>query len=307
MQRMPIGETTMRSQKLLGKKYEHLKGKVIALVGIGGTGCTVAQLLSKYPVKLILIDRDIVEKDNLERQILFSEADVGKPKVLAAKVDGEKRFVDLSRETIDFQGVDLVIDCTDNTDTRLLINDYCKKHNIPWLYTGAVGKQGALFLTVGQPCFACFNQEKFGATCAEVGVLNSTVSLVGSLAVAWAIDFLTYRTLTGLLRVNTSTYEMELLSIKSDPHCPACRGDFAYLDGRKGKHICQICTDKFLLHTKKIDLEELEQRLVRDYDVDRNEYSLLVGDILLFAHGAVRIRAHSAAEAKKKFDEVIGM
>ena len=133
-----------RSKIILGDGYDRIKDKTIAIVGVGGTGSTVAQLLSRMnPKKLILIDGDTVEEINLERQILYYKEDIGKKKTEAAKerlkdfCAIESRAERLTESNINFENSDLVIDCTDNIETRQLINNYCHKKKINWIYTGS--------------------------------------------------------------------------------------------------------------------------------------------------------------------------
>lgn len=295
----------MRNEKILGKGS--LKGKSVVIVGVGGTGCAVAQLLSRLGLKLILIDRDLVEETNIERQILFNKSDIGKPKVTAAKErlgNAEARFEDVNHQTIDLDA-DLVIDCTDNIETRLLINDYCKKKGIPWIYTGAVGRIGAVYFNKNA-CFSCFNKSNYGQTCSEVGVLNTTVSLVGSIAAAIAVDYLALgKVEEDLIRINMENNALEKIKIKKDPDCNPCNGRFNYLDGTETKKFIKFCSRgryHFFLN-RKIDLAEIGKRLGGRID----DYSVSTKDFVIFSHGRVIVHAENEIQAKKKYDELIGI
>ena len=119
--------------------------KKVVIVGIGALGTVAAELLARAGIgSLRLIDRDVVEESNLQRQILFTEKDVGKSKsVMAAeklkeinsliKIESYPLHLDPKNVSL-LQDADLVLDCTDNLETRFLINDHCRKEKIPWIY-----------------------------------------------------------------------------------------------------------------------------------------------------------------------------
>lgn len=283
----------------------------VAIIGVGGTGCTAAQLLSRSGFDLLLIDRDIVEESNLDRQILYDKNDIGNAKVIAAEkrlgCKVETRFEDVNPFTIDLQGIDLVIDCTDNIQTRLLINDYCKKNRIPWIYTGAVAKIGALYFNHPEgPCFSCFNRENYGDTCNEVGVLTATVSLVGSMAASMALSFRDGTVDDNLIRMNLENNRIDRIKVKKNPDCSACQLDFKYLNS--SKNITRFCSDTFQINSsRRFDLEEVEDRISAYGKVQRNDHVLRCRDFTVFPHGSALIKAKSEAEAKKKYDQVIGI
>jgi molybdopterin/thiamine biosynthesis adenylyltransferase len=218
-----------RSEMIIGKKG--IKDKVIAIIGIGGLGSTTSELLARmHPKKLILIDFDRVEEVNLERQILYDKNDIAKSKVVCAKeklqqfCDIEIRSEKLGKENINFQDIDLLIDCTDNVDVRLIINKYCRENKIPWIYSAAIQQIGSVFFVHPEgPCYECFNQHKQGEKCAEVGVLNSTVSLVASLTVNIAIEYLVFNSYPKeLFRLNLETYSFDKIKVNKNPSCRVC-------------------------------------------------------------------------------------
>ena len=113
----------------------------ITIIGCGTTGNAIIPLLNG---KITLIDRDIVEEKNLSRQKLFTKKDIGKPKaeVLGKRFKYAYKDIDLDYENISFlKKADLVIDCTDNLETRFLMNEFCTKNKIPWIYTGIVASR----------------------------------------------------------------------------------------------------------------------------------------------------------------------
>jgi len=277
----------------------------ITIIGIGGTGCRVAELLSKSDHKLTLIDRDIVEESNLHRQTLYTKQDVGKGKVVAAgeKLKCETKFEDINPFSIDLEG-DLVIDCTDNTQTRLLINDYCKKNRIPWIYTGAIADLGVIYFNHPEgACFNCFNQERYGDTCNDADVLDETLSKVASLTASMALDYLDHgKSDNRLIRFKAGTTMK--LKINRNPNCSACNGSYRYLNSRK--NITRFCSGTYQIRlNRKIDLDEVERRMGKE--VERNSYFLRSRDFTIFSHGTALIKASTEAEAKKKYDEMIGI
>ncbi len=220
----------LRSKILLGEKG--IKEKTIAIVGVGGLGSTTAQLLARmHPKKLILIDYDKIEETNLERQVLYDKKDIGKSKVMCAKeklsqfCDIEIRNEKLNKENIVFNEINLLIDCTDNIETRLVINRYCRKNKFPWIYSAAVKQIGSIFFVHPEgPCYECFNQNKQGEKCADVGVLNSTVSMIASLVVNITIEYLVFDTYPKeLFRINLKNYSFGKIKVNKNPDCSVCK------------------------------------------------------------------------------------
>ncbi|MBS3128830.1 HesA/MoeB/ThiF family protein [Candidatus Woesearchaeota archaeon] len=309
-----------RSEIILGK--QNWKSKHIVVIGIGGTGCSVAQLLARYGITLTLMDRDIVEEHNLERQVLFNKSDVGKPKVMAAQeklkefCDCSVFFEDVNEDTLPSifddkknKKIDLIIDCTDNNETRLIINDFCKKKKIPWMYSGAVEQKGAFaFIQPQEACFQCFTEEKQGETCSEVGVLNSTVSAIASFVVQAAIEYLASGKYDkDLFFLNLKTKKITHAKINKNKDCRACKGFYDYLEGRKTKKIIKLCgNEKFAFQLgKDIDLKSMEKKL-SGQKTKRSAYALQSDDFLIFSHGRIVVNAKTKEEAKKKFDEYVG-
>jgi adenylyltransferase/sulfurtransferase len=217
--------------KIFGKDAEKLKQKKVVIIGIGGLGCTVSNLLARMKVNLILIDDDIVDDTNLERQTLFEIKDLLKPKSLVAKEKLEQfTKINSVNERLTYENIgkiimkdiDLVIDCTDNIETRLLINKYCHDNNIPWIYTGAVGNIGIIyFIDKDRPCYECINKNKQGDTSCEIGVLNTIVTSVASIATHCAIEFLVNKKIENDI-IRISGYEITKIKTKRDPKCKIC-------------------------------------------------------------------------------------
>ncbi|MEK6921190.1 MAG: HesA/MoeB/ThiF family protein, partial [Nanoarchaeota archaeon] len=194
--------------KEMGKNSQALlKKSSIAIIGVGALGTTTANLLARAGVGNVgVCDRDIIELHNLQRQTIFTEEDCNKPKAGQAaiwlqKVNSEIT-VEAFPEEINYESIirlkkyDLILDCTDNMETRFLINDFCIKENKPWIYCSAVGTKGRLLTIIPNktPCFRClFALPKPGSleTCDTTGVLNTITTAMAAMEVTEAIKILT--------------------------------------------------------------------------------------------------------------------
>lgn len=244
---------------------EKLLASFVVIVGMGALGCVSANELVRAGIgHLRFIDRDLVELSNLQRQVLYTEEDaaLALPKVSAASeklhaansdVKLEPLFTDLNPGNIDalFEGADLVVDATDNLETRYLINEYCVAHQVPWVYGGAVGAEGmtAAFLP-GGPCFSCFSGhthasgQTSGRTCSTAGVLNTLTALVASLQVTEAVKILTGSDAVrkDLLYVELWENEFYPIPLEKNPECPVCaRHQYHYLGHTSGSQAVSVC------------------------------------------------------------------
>jgi adenylyltransferase/sulfurtransferase len=248
MPHLPISDSDRYSRQILFPGIGHqgqqrLARAHAAVIGVGATGAATASLLARAGVgRLTLIDRDLVEPSNLQRQVLFDEADAAAatPKAEAARakiaqfnsaVDCEAHVTDLVPTNIDalLHNAHLLLDCTDNYETRYLLNDYAVQQSKPWIYAGAVGAQAATMNICPRPgegprhaersraplnpnpantssassipsslspssCLAClFPTPPTGQTdtCDTAGILGAAVNLAASLQIAEALKFLT--------------------------------------------------------------------------------------------------------------------
>tara|TARA_Y100000310_G_C20636684_1_gene791553 strand:+ start:799 stop:1599 length:801 start_codon:yes stop_codon:yes gene_type:complete len=263
----------------------------IAIIGCGTTGNQIIPKLREH--ELLIIDRDLVEEKNLSRQTQFSSDDVGRPK---AQVLGEKfkinyKVLDLDCTNVNILNFDLVIDCTDNLITRFLINDYCKKENIPWIYTGVVGDRGRVLGFTGDYCFRCLFKEVKGLdTCTSTGVDLEVAGQVGKIAVEEAERILAGKKPRGL-------WAGEWIAVKKDKDCLACNGTYEYLD--KKEDIVKFCGSSRYQFKGNFDFENIKKRLGGS-----GEY-FVYKDFSIFKD-RVLVKADSEKEAKKKFNEVIG-
>lgn len=250
-----------------------LAGARVVVVGCGALGTAIADLLVRAGVGerdagggVTIIDRDIVELTNLQRQTLFEEADAaaGTPKAAAAaarlaRVNGGVNITpvvaDLNARSAERLVLgpgkpDVVLDATDNFSTRYLINDLCVKNSIPWVYGGAVGTQGMVMTVLPRrtACLRCVFPEAPSPgtepTCDTAGVLGPVTALVGAVQAAEAIKCIVgAEAAKGLLTVDLWTGVTRRLDVGgAREDCPCCgRGEHPYLEGLVGTAATVLC------------------------------------------------------------------
>jgi adenylyltransferase/sulfurtransferase len=272
----------------------------IAIVGCGATGSALASLLARAGVGYLrLIDRDYVEPSNLQRQVLFDEADAAEslPKAIAAarkiaafnsEIIVEPHPADLTPDNIDdlLAEVEIILDGTDNFETRYLINDYAVSKGVPWIYAAGVASY-AVTMTIlpGETaCLACiFPDSPRGVveTCDTSGILNSAVNFVASIAATEALKLAVgardklRRTLLSY-DVWTNDYASVNTS-KPRTDCRACRQhDFVHLAGEERPHITLCGRNSVQIHERQrpIDFAEMTTRLSPHGTVRHNEFIL---------------------------------
>ena len=272
----------------------------VAVVGCGATGSALASLLARAGVGNIrIIDRDFVEPSNLQRQSLFDESDAAQslPKAIAAarKISAfnsqiviEPQVADLVPANVEslLEGMQLILDGTDNFETRYLLNDFAVKASLPWIYTAAVGSYGITMnvLPGKTACLACvFPDLPRGSfeTCETAGILNSAVNLAASIAATEAIKLLVGaedRMRRTLLSFDLWRNEHAEVGAESPrPGCQACdERDFVHLAGEGRAHITLCGRNSVQIHERHrpIDFSEVSQRLKPHGTVRHNDFVL---------------------------------
>jgi molybdopterin/thiamine biosynthesis adenylyltransferase len=266
------------------------RGRAV-VVGVGATGSATAGLLARAGVgSLSVIDRDYVEFSNLQRQVLFDEDDARAclPKAEAAKrhlgkvnsdVRVEAHVADLVPANVDelLRDADIVLDCTDNFETRYLINDYCVRERKPWIYAAAVGAYAATMnvlpkgMAAEAACLACvFPAAPGGAveTCETAGILSTAVNLAASLQVTEALKWLTGQ--AEAMRRTLVSWDLwtgersEIATGKAREDCEVCgERKFRYLAGEGRPHItlCGRNSVQIHEHHRPVDLAAMQERL----------------------------------------------
>jgi molybdopterin/thiamine biosynthesis adenylyltransferase len=272
----------------------------VALVGCGATGSALASLLARAGVGSIrIIDRDYVEPSNLQRQSLFDESDAAQslPKAIAAarKISAfnsqiviEPQVADLVPANVEslLDGTQLILDGTDNFETRYLVNDFAVKACLPWIYTAAVGSYGITMnvLPGKTACLACvFPDLPRGTfeTCETAGILNSAVNLAASIAATEAIKVLVGandRVRRTLLSFDLWRNEhAEVRAENPRTGCQTCgERDFVHLAGDGRAHITLCGRNSVQIHERHrpIDFAEVSQRLKPHGAVRHNDFVL---------------------------------
>ncbi|MFQ6016223.1 MAG: ThiF family adenylyltransferase [Anaerolineae bacterium] len=281
---------------------EKLLSSAVAIIGCGATGSVMANNLTRAGVKRIKIaDRDYIELNNLQRQILFDEQDIerGLPKAVAAAeklrainsdVEIEALVTDVNAGNVEgiIEDVDLVLDGTDNFETRYLINDACVKLAIPWIYCGVIASYGmTMNILPGQtPCLRCLFTEAPAPgtlpTCDTAGVLNSVVGAVASIASAEAFKLLLKRGRlnSGLIYVDLWENSFEVFDIqRREEGCLVCgQGRYEYLTAAVGTRTTAICGRDAVQVTlgtgQKLSFPELAAKLEGVGEVSYNQFML---------------------------------
>ncbi len=286
----------------IGKEgQKRLAAARVTVVGLGALGSVLASHLARAGVGFLrLCDRDFVELDNLHRQVLFDEDDVrsGLPKAAAAaaklartnsEVRLETRVCDVGPANVEdlVRDVDLVLDGTDNFETRFVLNDACVKHGRPWVYGGCVGSYGmAMTVLPGEgPCFGCLlggvPSPGSSPTCDTAGVLNTAVAVVASLQATEAFKVLLGRhdaLAGGLQTVDLWTNAFQIVKVPRSPQCDTCGARrFRHLEAAStgavtlcGRNAVQVTAPP----GATIDLAEAERRLAPLGPVRRNAFLL---------------------------------
>jgi len=312
----------------------------VLIIGAGALGTALAESLTRAGIgKLTIVDRDYVEWSNLQRQQLYSESDARDriPKAAAA----EKRLQDINSDvevvshvmdvTIEemerlIVGVDLILDATDNFDTRLLINDMSQKANIPWIYGACVGSYGLSFTMIPgkTPCLQCLLDHipLGGMTCDTAGIISPAVQIVVAHQVTEALKLLT----GNLAALRGSLYSFDLWmnssssisveKMKKDD-CTSCgkTPHYPYLDKTNSTKTAVLCGRNTVqirpATNTRLNLETLAERLEPYGQVSKNHYllSLTNGEhrLVFFTDGRVLIHGtKDIAEAKKMYHQFLG-
>ena len=279
-----------------GAGQQRLAASTVAIVGCGATGAAAAALLARAGVgTLILIDRDFVEESNLQRQVLFDEADAAAatPKAEAARrqiarfnseIQVRAHVADLVPDNIHtlLSNADLILDATDNFETRYLINDYSVDRGSPWIYTAAVGAYAATMniLPGETACLAClFPKPPSGPveTCDTAGILNTAVNLAASIQVTEALKYLTGA--RDAMRRTLLSWDLwqnersEISAAAPNPECAVCGArDFVHLRGEGRPHItlCGRNSVQIHEHHRPVDLAAAADRLRPHGEVRQN-------------------------------------
>jgi adenylyltransferase/sulfurtransferase len=281
---------------------ERLLESKMTVIGLGALGTNIANNLARAGVGNIkIVDRDVVELENLHRQTLYNEPMLGKPKAIAAAealklVNPDIEITSIVKD-VNFGTIDLIIgdsdvilDGTDNLETRFLINDYAVKKKIPWVYGGVVGTQG-MSMTINPagkftgPCFRCMVGEEPQPgtlpTCDTYGILNTVPAIIGAVQSTEAFKIILGNKELNkkLLYYDVWTHEFRALDIPKNKACKCCaKNDYEYLNVKKRTMVTSLCGQNSVqilpVKSGEIQLDKFEKKLKRVGRVKRTEFTL---------------------------------
>lgn len=320
----------------------------IVVVGCGALGCGVIDQLARAGVgHLTMIDRDIVEWSNLQRQMLFDEDDAraGQPKAVAARrrvlavnstIDVVAHITDVNHENAESLVIgefkpDVILDGTDNLETRYLLNDVAVKHTVPLIYGGVIARRG-MHMTIRPgrgPCLRCvFPEPSPGGeaeTCDTAGVLGAAVSIVSSLQAAAAIDLIVdpardSKPLLTEFDLGTTRFRSidlsNLATAEARAACTCCgKLRFEFLSGERTRPSVTLCgrgAFQIAAGTSRIDLGRLAANVARVSPVVANEFFVRISpragvEMTVFADARAVVRGTAnEGEARAIYDRYVG-
>jgi len=308
----------------------------VVIIGCGALGTTIANNLVRSGIGHVkIIDRDIIELNNLQRQNLFDECDVGFPKSSIASKKLEKtnseieiEFIvdDVNHNNIEkfICGMDVVIDGTDNMLIRFLINDACVKHDIPWIYGGAIETHGMTMNIIPNitPCFRCLIHNLPAAgllpTCDTVGVLNSIPVIIASIESTEAIKIILKNHVSkDLLIYDIWDHIFQKISILRNDNCECCvKHNYEFLNAKKKETTISLCGRGAIqinpAERMKISFEDLAYKLKRLGEVEIRDiilrFKISEYEINIFKDGrAIVIGTNDEKIAKSIYAKYIGV
>lgn len=323
---------------------ERLQDASVIIIGCGALGTGLANNLCRAGIGHILIaDRDYIELNNLQRQILFDEDDVAHhvPKAVAAveklhlinsDIAIEALVEDVNSENIEqlVQEHDLILDATDNFETRYLINDACVKHQRPWIYSGVISAYGTTMNIIpgDTACLRCVFPDMplpgTTATCDTVGVLNGIVGVITGIVATEAIKILLKSS-----QISRSIFTMDLwenttdrIELPRQPDCPTCgQHRYEFLDTLNPTNSISLCGRNAIQirgytgpdkETRRLDFPNLAERLTGIGEVHYNDHLLRFSvdsyEITVFPDARVIIKGTDNEQvARSLYARYIGM
>lgn len=287
----------------IGKEgQERLQASTIAIIGCGALGTVLANNLCRAGIgHIVIADRDYIEVNNLQRQILFDEEDITRhlPKAIAAaeklrRINSDTKIEPLV-EDVNTDGIeslvrntDLVLDATDNFETRYLLNDVCVKYGRPWIYSAVVASYGVTMNVVpgDTACLRCVFPEMplpgTTATCDTAGVLNGIVGAITGVASTEAIKILlkSDKMSRAMFWMDVWENTSERIELPRQLDCPTCgRHDYEFLDALEGNSSTSLCgRNAVQVRTRRrgiaLNLAELAERLRPVGEVSYNDFLL---------------------------------
>jgi molybdopterin-synthase adenylyltransferase len=316
---------------------ERLNDSYAVVIGCGALGTVIASGLVRAGVgRVRIVDRDFIEYHNLQRQILFDEDDIkdNLPKAVAAErrlrkvnssIQIEGIVSDVNHTNIEklVEGADVIVDGLDNFEARLLINDVSLKHNIPWIYGGAVGSTGMTMNIIPHKtaCYRCLMPEKGSGgrtlTCDTAGVVNAAPWVIASLETVEAIKILlgSPEVNDNLITVDVWSYDFRGLEIPRKDNCLACNGKYEFLDGKLSTKTTSLCGQNAVQVLSSgaftMTLKELSERLHPLGEVSYSDFMLQFRtddqEMIVFPDGRAIVKnTHDESYARGLYAKYVG-
>ncbi|NQU26288.1 MAG: ThiF family adenylyltransferase [Candidatus Nealsonbacteria bacterium] len=314
----------------------------VLVCGCGALGSVAANTLVRAGVGFVrIVDRDFVETSNLQRQVLFDEQDVADqmPKAVAAakklrrinsEVEVEPIVADVDYTNVEklCEGVDAIVDGTDNFEIRFLLNDVAVKHGLPWVYGGCLGAEGQTMTILPKetPCLRCLMHEcpppGSTPTCDTAGILGPIVNVIASLEAIEAIKILSgnrqaiSRQLNVVELWDNRLRQVDVSGLRDQVDCPTCKhDDFPWLSGKQGSQSAVLCGRNAvqLSHPgATVSLDELARQLEGVGELNRNAFLLRLKvdpyEITVFPDGrAIIAGTDDVAEARTVYAKYVGV
>ncbi|MFB6213584.1 MAG: ThiF family adenylyltransferase [Candidatus Nanohaloarchaea archaeon] len=300
------------------EELERLKSSTAAVVGLGATGSVITEHLARHGMNLMLVDRDYLEENDLYSSSLYSTEQVeqGLPKAEAARrrLEGfsdatiEAHVESLSGDKTELLGpADIVMDGTDNLETRFLLDEYSHREKVPWVYTAAIAEKGYSMLFDGK-CFSCvFEDVKAGSlgTCETDGVMREVSTIAASRSALKAVRYLAGKEVEEKLDVVPSG---ESLEVRSEG-CEVCEeGEYRRLD--ETDDTVSVCGENKYELERDVGEEAFQRLRQQGKVVADNDYLTRVEidgrGFALFRSGRAIVEARDRGHAEAVFDELVG-
>jgi len=300
--------------KKIGKKGQILIEKTsVTIIGIGALGTTTSELLVRSGVgELKLFDEDIIELNNLQRQTLYEEKDVGKLKVRVAeqklkKINTQTKITSfnqkITEENIHLINSDLILECTDDLNTKFLLNKYCKKNKIPWISASAIQNIGMIIVFDDfKKCLQCIIQPTNKLkTCKEVGVLNTITNIVASIQVSEAIKKITNQpTEQKIIRINLNDNTLKKINYIKKSDCKGCKTIIETPNTFTTEGFVKNC-DSYSIQGKKIDLKKIRGSIE---DSKLTKDGLFSENVTILNNGKIIIKTSNKKKAEKIYKRI---
>lgn len=299
------------------KQIQQLQNSKVAVIGLGATGSVIAESLARYGINLKIFDRDYLEENDLYSSGLYTREDcersVPKAEALQKKLseltDVEKHVESLNAGNIKaLDEVDLIIDATDNMETRFLVNEYCQKNDKAWIYTAALAGQGYSMLFDGK-CFNCvFKEVRPGelGTCRTEGVIRDVASIAAHRSSLKAFRFLTGQKVDEKLDI---VPQGETLGVEASG-CEVCEEE-EYSRMSSEERVSSVCGEKKYQVNAEVSDEAFNRLRDEGEVLVDNEFILRAKvdgkDFTLYRSGGALLEAEDRGHAEARFSEIVGI